>query len=194
MVDFAAVVPVTLFFEGGYVDDPVDPGGATNFGISQRALIQMGMNLDVKTLTEAQATAIYQAKYWEPYGCPLLENEIIAAKVFDMVVNLTHSGVLRLQMALNEFYGSAVVDLDDVLGSETAGLANGVSDAELPQFILLLKQQHRAYYQAVIAARPADVKYKNGWFRRSFWPYWSVGRSWPYLPQGDEQPQWPQGA
>ena len=46
--------------EGGYVNDPADPGGETKFGISKRAYPQ----LDIKSLTLDQAKAIYRRDYW----------------------------------------------------------------------------------------------------------------------------------
>lgn len=54
-----------LAWEGGYTDDPTDPGGRTNFGISQRAY----PDLDIASLTREDAVAIYRRDYWTPAGC-----------------------------------------------------------------------------------------------------------------------------
>ncbi len=49
--------------EGGYVNDPVDPGGETKYGISKRA----NPEVDIKNLTLDGAIAIYKRKYWDRY-------------------------------------------------------------------------------------------------------------------------------
>lgn len=58
-------IGVILYEEGGYVNDPQDPGGETNMGISKRAY----PNLDIRNLTPAQATAIYYNDYWVKAQC-----------------------------------------------------------------------------------------------------------------------------
>ena len=69
-------------WEGGYVNDPKDPGGETNYGISKRAHPEV----DIKALTEEAAKAIYIRKYWEPVGGPTLAiRDAVCA--FDCCVN-----------------------------------------------------------------------------------------------------------
>ena len=58
---FGHAITTTLQHEGGYVNDPADPGGETRYGISKRAFPQV----DVKTLTLQQAKALYKVFYWE---------------------------------------------------------------------------------------------------------------------------------
>lgn len=68
--------------EGGYVDDPEDPGGETNHGISKRA----HPNEDIKNMTIERAKQIYREQYWDAAGCndlPLPH----ALLVFDCAVN-----------------------------------------------------------------------------------------------------------
>lgn len=55
-------IDLVLKHEGGYVNDPHDPGGETNFGISKKA----HPDLDISSLTRAQAGSIYQKDYWTP--------------------------------------------------------------------------------------------------------------------------------
>lgn len=65
---FAACLSETLAHEGGYVDHPKDPGGATNMGITQAALSDWRdrpvSRFEVRTLTRVEADAIYRARYW----------------------------------------------------------------------------------------------------------------------------------
>jgi len=63
--NFDYCVAIVLEDEGGLVSDPNDPGGTTNFGISQRAY----PGLDIPNLTEAEAEQIYYNDYWVKFRC-----------------------------------------------------------------------------------------------------------------------------
>ena len=86
-MSFEEAVEKVLAHEGGFVDHPSDPGGATNFGISQRAY----PDLDIKNLTREKAIEIYHRDYWVACGCHHLSDRL-AYVVFDAAVN---SGVAR---------------------------------------------------------------------------------------------------
>ena len=82
--------------EGGYADNPSDPGGETKFGISKREYPQ----LDIAALTRADAVAIYYRDWWQRYRYSELPGPI-AAKVFDLAVNIGPAHAVRcLQRAL----------------------------------------------------------------------------------------------
>jgi hypothetical protein len=70
-------------WEGGYVNDPDDPGGETKYGISKRAY----PDIDIKNLTKAQAKSIYHQDYWIPAGCDKLPWPLCLV-VFDTAVNM----------------------------------------------------------------------------------------------------------
>lgn len=70
-------------FEGGYSNDPNDPGGETKFGISKRA----HPKLDIKNLTLDQAKEIYFRDYWQSAGCPGIPVKAHQIAVFDCAVN-----------------------------------------------------------------------------------------------------------
>jgi len=71
MADFLQAAKFVLKREGGYVNDPADPGGATNMGITQNTytawLKKQGLpNVDVRKITTDEVHAIYREHYWEP--------------------------------------------------------------------------------------------------------------------------------
>ena len=70
--NLSKVLNFVFRYEGGYVNDPRDPGGATNLGVTKRALeVYRGHSVstqDVKNLTRAEAEAIYEKNYWTPIG------------------------------------------------------------------------------------------------------------------------------
>jgi len=71
-----------LQWEGGYVNDPQDPGGETKYGISKRA----HPTVDIQALDRTQAEAIYKEKYWDAMGCGHLTDPLDIV-VFDSAVN-----------------------------------------------------------------------------------------------------------
>ena len=81
-MSFEKAVEFALSFEGGYSNDPVDPGGETNYGISKRAY----PTLDIKNLTREDAVAIYRRDYWDACGCDSMAGPL-ATCVFDTAVN-----------------------------------------------------------------------------------------------------------
>ena len=79
---FDTAVTAVLSYEGGYVNDPNDPGGETNWGISKRAY----PNLDIRNLTRDRAIQIYRRDYWDSLGCDQFPPAIVIA-LFDSAVN-----------------------------------------------------------------------------------------------------------
>lgn len=80
---FDRCIAFVLKMEAGYVNNPHDAGGETNFGISKRAYPE----LDIKTLTVVEATEIYRRDYWVKAGCDRLEWPDCLV-VFDTAVNM----------------------------------------------------------------------------------------------------------
>lgn len=91
---FAIDMTFIFKWEGGYSNDPSDPGGETNFGISKRAY----PNLDIRNLTKQQAQEIYQRDYWNAISGDTL-NPSLAAAALDTAVNM---GVTRAKQFLSQ--------------------------------------------------------------------------------------------
>lgn len=81
--DFKKALEFVLKWEGGYVNDPDDPGGETKWGISKRA----HPDLEISLLTPNVAASIYADEYWDALGCDSIEFPYNVA-VFDSAVNL----------------------------------------------------------------------------------------------------------
>ena len=81
-MDFDQAFKTLIGHEGGYVNDPRDPGGETKFGVSKRAY----PDVDIASLTLDQAKAIYKRDYWDRARCDQLP-EAVAFQVFDTAVN-----------------------------------------------------------------------------------------------------------
>ncbi|MDO5606020.1 MAG: glycosyl hydrolase 108 family protein [Paracoccus sp. (in: a-proteobacteria)] len=98
--------------EGGYVNDPRDPGGETNFGISKRSYPRE----NIRALTRERAIQIYKRDYWDKPGCDKLPPKLAVA-LFDCAIN-QGAGIAPklLQNALG-------VNADGTIGPVTAGAA-----------------------------------------------------------------------
>jgi lysozyme family protein len=136
--------------EGGYVDNPADPGGPTKFGISHAAY----PTLDITSLTLAQAQAIYQRDYWDKVGGDALPPPL-ALLVFDAAVNNGPARAIRwLQLAVG-------VHPDGLLGPATqAAIAAkaGAGASVMAEF-----QAQRTVYMAGLSTWQT---FGLGWARR----------------------------
>ena len=84
-----------LINEGGYVNDPQDPGGETRWGISKRSY----PSVNIATLTKEQAGEIYRRDFWDKCHADDLP-PALAFQVFDMAVNSgIGTAIRKLQLA-----------------------------------------------------------------------------------------------
>lgn len=105
---FARCLAHVFKWEAGYVNDPLDPGGATRYGISKRAY----PGEDIENLTKARAAELYERDYWRLIQGDALPTEI-AMCVFDAAVN---SGVRRSILWLQE---AMHLPMDGKIGPQT---------------------------------------------------------------------------
>lgn len=156
-VKFRFALERTLLHEGGYVHDPLDPGGETHFGISKRSYPA----LDISNLTRADAEKIYFRDWWQRHRYGAISDAEIAAKVFDLAVNLGPSPAHRLlQAALCETLDGPVVVVDGRLGDATLAAVNGHPE---PRYLLAaLKLRAVARYLQIGKAR-----FLAGWIKRA---------------------------
>lgn len=101
-----------LGHEGGYVNDPRDTGGATNWGVTQKVARSNGYQGDMLDFTQAQSKIIYRKSYWDAVRADELP-ESVRFDVFDGAVN---SGVAQSILWLQRAVGT---EADGVLGPQT---------------------------------------------------------------------------
>ncbi len=166
--------------EGGFVNDPDDPGGATNHGVTIHTMRRLGIDVnrdtridvaDVRALTRAQAVDIYLEHYFKRPGIAALP-EVLQASVFDMHVNAGGNAVKILQRLLSDM--GYPCDADGAIGAQTIRAAQMAYDAAPTHLADAYGIARRNYYYALADGRPASRKYarrrdggKGGWITRA---------------------------
>ena len=154
LVNFNEIIEVVLHHEGGYVNDPKDPGGETNFGIAKRS----HPDVDIANLTKEGASEIYHEIYW------------VKNKVDDMPDQLKH---IYFDMCVNQGRGRAVKILQRSANAKGANLKvdgglgpmtiAAVSNVELDR----VRAYRIKYYADLVTRKPDLEKFYFGWFRRA---------------------------
>jgi lysozyme family protein len=158
---FGIWLAFTLRQEGGYVDDPADPGGATNMGITLATYREWSDHpnlgdLQVKDMTLKTARAIYRSLYWNPLRADALPPGVDLS-VFDMGVN---AGIWRSARLLQQALGFTGEEVDASIGPETLAAADGFDARTL---VNKLADRQTAYYRS-LANFPI---FGTGWLRRT---------------------------
>ncbi|MBR5851134.1 MAG: hypothetical protein IKY73_01295 [Bacteroidaceae bacterium] len=163
---FYATIPMVLRYEGGFIDDPIDKGGKTNMGITQKYLDtykkKAGVNVnDVKDLTKKDAIGLYKAE-WDARGFGLLDNTDIMKLVYDFSVNSgPQKAIGSLQNILNK-KGHNLTE-DGYIGDKTNQAVNSVDDKWLKKELQKSRADH---CDGIVDKYPDQKRFINGWFNR----------------------------
>lgn len=165
MADINKLKPFILKWEGGFVDDPADLGGATNKGVTLKTYKQYCENKgkpvpsvdDLKNLSDEEWTDIFRTMYWDKWKADQIENQSIANILVDWVwASGTHI-IKRVQLILG-------VAADGVVGTSTLSVFNGYSSQQ--ELFERIKQDRLDYVDEICRKRPANEKFRHGWSNR----------------------------
>ena len=169
----------TLFYEGGYSDDPHDPGGATKFGVSMRFLKGLGKLADfdhdgdvdqddllMVTSDPGKLSKLYFDNFWTPTGCPRIYSQHLQIKLFDTAVN---AGPKRAQILLQRAHNicdrtSSILKEDGFLGAMSVASINALPDVAL---LLCMRGTQAQFYKSLIAQDATLSGFDLGWQRRA---------------------------
>lgn len=180
MSSFDKAIGTILKHEGGYVNHPADPGGATSFGISLRFLADYpdigdfdgdgDVDVDdIRIMTKEDASKIYKQAWWDKYKYGLINDQTIATKIFDFSVNMGASRAhILLQQALNQAFGLQLKQ-DGIIGPNTRNVINSVVDGSGEQQLIdaysLVAWQ---FYQRLVNNNPKLGVFLKGWKNRAY--------------------------
>ena len=172
LTEFDDIIQVVLKHEGGYVDDPDDRGGATNWGVTQAVYEDyVGYKCDkdeIKNMNQEVAEEIYFEKYWKPSKAQKLPEEI-RQTYFDMVVNHGQGGAVKIlqQACNNKRKPENYIAVDGGIGPNTI---NACKDLKLWE----VQVERSGFYWNLVfvgsfyGKRNNQAKFIRGWIRRCF--------------------------
>jgi len=180
MKDVETLAREILSREGGYVNDPDDPGGATNHGVTIHTMRRLGMDLDgdgqvtpadVRRLSRDQAVEIFLEHYYARPRISALP-AALQPSVFDMYVNAGANAVRILQRLLCDM--GETVAVDGVIGPKTIAATKAAHAKARDHIADAYGIARLNYYYSLADRRPSSRKYarrrdggKGGWIRRA---------------------------
>jgi lysozyme family protein len=151
---FERFMPVVFKHEGGYVNDPDDLGGETNYGITKRRYPEM----DIKNLTKDEAKKIYYRDFYLKMGLTHIGDDLLALHVMDMGINAGKKTAISLLQQLLK--GCKV---DGILGPSTGEhLLHALQTTDM---VAAYKAKRIERYYEVSTYR-RNAKFLKGWIRR----------------------------
>lgn len=182
-----------LGIEGGFVDDPVDRGGATKYGISLRFLIAEGSidrdangfadydldmdgdidGRDIRRLTLDDAFRLYKECFWDRLDCESFP-EPVGEMMFDQGVNGgLHAARVLLQRALNQLLAETrrnTLLVDGKVGEKTRRALDTVLRCPLlgmTAFVEAYRYAVKQRYHAIVRSNPSQRRFLKGWLNRA---------------------------
>lgn len=158
---FEASLPFILRWEGGYVNHPNDPGGATNKGVTQKVYDawrrKQGLPpRSVKEIQDSEVQAIYETGYWLPPRCNELQRHLDLVQ-FDTAVNMGPGRAVRfLQAAVG-------CTVDGGFGPNTLRAVDG---CDLGATLVAYCNEREAYYRRLAERNPKFKVFLKGWLNR----------------------------
>ena len=177
MADFARCMTFTEPWEGGFIDDPIDPGGATKYGISLRFLRSLAPELgdvdgdgdvdadDILALTPERARKLYRGHFWDPLGLDHT-HVLLALPLFDAAVNMGRRRAVTIFQETIRDLGHPVA-VDGVLGPRTREGALAVlatRHREIGDRFCLRRCEH---YSDIVEANTKLSRFMRGWVNRT---------------------------
>lgn len=160
---FQHAVSILLAHEGGLSENPSDPGGITNYGISLRAYPHLGVE-GIRNLTRDQAAEIYRRDYWQALHIDLINDDTLATKVLDIAPNVgPQTGIILLQRALRAV--GTPVAIDGIAGPQTISAVNASDPKAL---LAAFRSETAGHYRVLIAENPKLKVFENGWLQRAY--------------------------
>lgn len=164
MANSSKLIPFILQWEGGFVNDPDDLGGATNKGITIGAFTEYKKRkgqkaptvTDLKNISDAEWRDVFKSLYWDRWKADEIKSQPVANILVDWVWASGSHGIKRPQRLLG-------VKADGIVGKQTITALNAMDAATLFKRI---KDDRSKFIDEICKARPKNEKYRKGWMNR----------------------------
>lgn len=164
MANSSKLVPFILQWEGGFVNDPDDLGGATNKGITIGTFTEYrrkkGLSAptvkDLKNISDAEWLDVFKSLYWDRWKADEIKSQSVANILVDWVWASGVHGIKRPQKLLG-------VVADGLVGAKTIAAINAADPRHLFDAI---KADRAKFIDEICKARPKNEKYRKGWMNR----------------------------
>jgi lysozyme family protein len=165
MADVSKLLPKILQWEGGYVNDPLDKGGATNMGITLKTWQAVGYDLDgdgvitaedIKLLKPEHVQVVLKKNYWDFWKADTINNQSVAEILVDWLWASGPKTIRNVQMILDTV-------ADGCVGTKTIAAINNWNQEKLHSRI---KEARVEFVDAIIARDPSQKRFELGWKRR----------------------------
>lgn len=164
MANSSKLIPFILQWEGGFVNDPDDLGGATNKGITIDTFTEYKKRkgqkaptvTDLKNISDAEWRDVFKSLYWDRWRADEIKSQAVANILVDWVWASGSHGIKRPQRLLG-------VKADGIVGKQTIAALNAMDAATL---FKMIKDDRAKFIDEICKARPKNEKYRKGWMNR----------------------------
>lgn len=167
MANVNDLAPLILKWEGGFVNDPKDRGGATNMGVTLNTWKRVGYDkngdkrIDVKDLKllskEDVVKKVLKPYYWDKWRADEINNQSIANILVDWVYTSGKYGITKVQAMLN-------LKPDGVVGNKTLSAINDYPNQR--QLFQRIKNERLAFIDRIVKNNPSQRRFLKGWKNR----------------------------
>lgn len=161
MADYKKLIPFIKKSEGGFVNDPLDRGGATNMGITintYRTVYGSKKTVDdLKHITEQEWEHVFKHIFWDRCKADEIKSQGVANNMVDWVWGSGVSGIKGVQRLVG-------VKADGIVGSNTLAAINAAGESLFPR----ITQARIRFYNAIVSSRPNQKRFLNGWICRAY--------------------------
>ncbi len=160
MAEYKLLKPFILKYEGGFVNDTNDLGGATNRGVTlttyRQYYGQKKTAQDLKRITDQEWEHIFKTGYWDKWLADQIKSQAVANMVVDWLWCSGAYGIKIPQRVLG-------VTVDGSVGAKTLAALNASDPRTL---FNRLKQERTDFIERICQTRPQNKKYRKGWLAR----------------------------
>ena len=167
MANVNDLAPLILKWEGGFVNDPKDRGGATSMGVTLNTWKRVGYDkdkdgdIDVKDLKllskEDVVKKVLKPYYWDKWRADEINNQSIANILVDWVYTSGKYGITKVQAMLN-------LKPDGVVGNKTLSAINDYPNQR--QLFQRIKNERLAFIDRIVKNNPSQRRFLKGWKNR----------------------------